>query len=554
MTTRRRVRRRKTRPAQPSPKTRKRVRRRKVAKVRRRIRRRKVLSNSALVSLVELLIDKAPRRRRAGTRRRKPRESVPRTAANTQQIDVQNSGYSAAIAKEAAAVQFAQSAQALKEHETEVALQKAELARLMIMNGHGETAREIVAYHKSQGVTVTHEQALNIVREIDKGRKDIAALKSDKIRLEEEAAAAQIEHERVLKLHAEEQEEMGLISASLDNDARESEARFHDAEAKRSTAEAAAATSEDARVAAERAAEASKLVAAQLRQDQFVSATNQANEIARKKWSDKIKFDDLRAFVRVYNAKNPYNRVSVKGSKLELLSVAEGLDGFSAAFGSPEAIPQQQLSDESKPSTSASAPTSSIPDTASDPPGKGAASDTNEGFDMSLAFGLGKDAPQRGLSDRDINHIMKKHTRFVGVFSADEMDDIPTNKSAFGLVINTQPRTVSHGHWVACYVDTNRDKAIEYFDPFGEDPTDRFMKDLKDLVDGLNARDYLKLKINRIKVQDIRTDTCGWHAMNFLIRRFAGQPFREVSGFDDSRRGEKDASVLKKKYENYGYI
>ena len=148
---------------------------------------------------------------------------------------------------------------------------------------------------------------------------------------------------------------------------------------------------------------------------------------------------------------------------------------------------------------------------------------------------------------------MKKHKKYVGCFAADEMGEIPV-KGCFGFVINTEPRHISKGHWTAVFIDKDKDKAIEYFDPFADEPPKQFGKGVKSLVKKLDTDEYLKYKVNRIKVQDITSDTCGYHCMNFLLHRFSGKPFREVTGFDDSIKGEKDAEKLKKKYSTFGYV
>lgn len=154
-----------------------------------------------------------------------------------------------------------------------------------------------------------------------------------------------------------------------------------------------------------------------------------------------------------------------------------------------------------------------------------------------------------GLTSVEITKYMKNYKNFVGVYAADQLGSVPANKSKFGFIMNTEPIRVKHGHWIAVYLDSKDSKSLEYFDPFGLPSNPQFNKDIKKLIDSLKLDFYLKYKINKVKVQDVRTNTCGWHSMQFLIDRFKGKPFVECSGWSDARRGEKRAKSLKKKFK-----
>lgn len=163
--------------------------------------------------------------------------------------------------------------------------------------------------------------------------------------------------------------------------------------------------------------------------------------------------------------------------------------------------------------------------------------------------GSGKKRRNGGLTDIQINQMMKsRFPSYVGTFAADEMKEIPIKKKMC-FIINTQDRRVGDGHWVAVYIDCVKDKAIEYYDPFGEEPSKKFMKGLKPMIEKLNCDTYMKFKINRIKDQRASSTDCGWHSVNFLINRLKGKAFPEVTGYSDYVKGKRDVKSLKKKFD-----
>lgn len=175
---------------------------------------------------------------------------------------------------------------------------------------------------------------------------------------------------------------------------------------------------------------------------------------------------------------------------------------------------------------------------------------TQEGSEYS-AGGM-KSMSKGGLYNNQIETMMKKCSNFVGVFAADELANVPTKKKEFGFIMNTKPRKVSRGgHWVAVYIDADRSMSCEYYDSFAKSPSKQFMKDIKKIIDKLKLDVYLKFKANKIKDQNAKTQNCGWFAMQFLLNRFRGLPFKDVSGYSDTVKGEKSVKKLKK---TFGYI
>ena len=71
------------------------------------------------------------------------------------------------------------------------------------------------------------------------------------------------------------------------------------------------------------------------------------------------------------------------------------------------------------------------------------------------------------------------------------------------------------------------------------------MKDLKTLIDKINPDTYLKFKVNKIKQQSPSSNNCGFHAMGFLLDRFAGKEFKDCSGYSNIKESEEKANKFR---------
>jgi hypothetical protein len=157
----------------------------------------------------------------------------------------------------------------------------------------------------------------------------------------------------------------------------------------------------------------------------------------------------------------------------------------------------------------------------------------------------------RGLSNIDINKAMRyqKKNGFVGVYAVNQLDQVPETPETRSFIMNTESFP-GDGHWVAVRLDKD---TAEYYDPFGTEPSEEFITWAKTLPDeGLK-----QFKINSVVNQADDTDTCGLHAMNFLKKRSSGKTFIQATGFkpqNNTTAGEKEASQLKKRIKQFGYI
>lgn len=198
---------------------------------------------------------------------------------------------------------------------------------------------------------------------------------------------------------------------------------------------------------------------------------------------------------------------------------------------------------------------------------KGRFSDNSEG-----TFGDGKNATlskkmtDKGISNFDIDDMLKPFPEYLGCISSDELitkilPQIQPQSRAF-WVSNLDTSKQKGSHWVSFFIDARPEggsNSIEYFDSFGEPIPDRMRKDLQEIANKLNAEKYLKLKENTlVQRQDDDSSNCGFFAVKFILDRMRGKSFAESTGFDsnikdESVGGEKDISKFKTQM-GWGFI
>jgi Ulp1 protease family, C-terminal catalytic domain len=165
-----------------------------------------------------------------------------------------------------------------------------------------------------------------------------------------------------------------------------------------------------------------------------------------------------------------------------------------------------------------------------------------------------------GLYNYEVTDLMRKYGSkgFLGTFSIDEMGEIDPKKfTQVCFILNVMPSNIKWGHFVAVMIDKDR-KTLEYYDPLGNDPPNRFLKQIKRVLNdmGMNG-EKIQLKINRVRFQSFKSSNCGYFSMMFLIRRFKGQPFKVASGythFKNILKSEHDITNFKKNIQKFGYI
>ena len=112
----------------------------------------------------------------------------------------------------------------------------------------------------------------------------------------------------------------------------------------------------------------------------------------------------------------------------------------------------------------------------------------------------------------------------------------------FCLVMNTAEYPKS-GHWIAVKVSP---KILEYFNPFGERPSQRFLEAIYKIM----KKDVYQHKINLVKHQMDDSSLCGLHCIKFLLSRYLGKTFKETTGFDKIDKSKKYEKELIEDFKN----
>ena len=154
----------------------------------------------------------------------------------------------------------------------------------------------------------------------------------------------------------------------------------------------------------------------------------------------------------------------------------------------------------------------------------------------------------------DIDKMMEpyfKSNNFIGTYALNTIKDI-NDKPPFSFISNTLPLSKKIGHWIAVYVNNDN---IEYYDPFGQPPDKKMKNTLKKLLNkafNSNLRKKLQFKINMVQDQSTNSMNCGWFAIRFLLNRYNGKKFIEVSGFNPN--GEKNIKIMQKYYKAFSSL
>lgn len=154
--------------------------------------------------------------------------------------------------------------------------------------------------------------------------------------------------------------------------------------------------------------------------------------------------------------------------------------------------------------------------------------------------------PGGALDNQQIDTMMASYPWYKGTRAVDTLDSLPEDGAR---IVNTSPMTDPKvGHWVAIKVSPT---TLEYYDPLGRPPAPDMLAAIEKALP--KGHTSLQFKINRMRDQAMTTMTCGWHAMKFLMDRYAkDKPFKEASGFN--KLGEKQVAQFMKKYKDFGYI
>lgn len=160
-----------------------------------------------------------------------------------------------------------------------------------------------------------------------------------------------------------------------------------------------------------------------------------------------------------------------------------------------------------------------------------------------------------GVYDFEINKIMKSKPNyfkkgFKGCYSADQIKEIPVKKKdkIVSFIYNLDPKDKPGSHWCAVYIDKNNDRSVEYYDPFGNQPPEIFLKDIRSLLEKIKPSTYLKLKINEVRQQRLNSTSCGFFSIKFLFDRYNGKSFKNATKYDSILKNERGIDRIQKKF------
>lgn len=164
-----------------------------------------------------------------------------------------------------------------------------------------------------------------------------------------------------------------------------------------------------------------------------------------------------------------------------------------------------------------------------------------------------------GLYTEQINNIMSRHKKqgYIGCIASDKVADLAPlvkNHSKVAFVMNLDKQHQEGSHWVAIYISVAKDKSIEYYDSFAEEPSKDFQKQIKKLIDVWRLPYYLKFKVNHVIHQDVNSDLCGYHAIRFLKKRMKGISFAQATGFEIQNKVSEFETSIKSFAKKFGYL
>ena len=162
--------------------------------------------------------------------------------------------------------------------------------------------------------------------------------------------------------------------------------------------------------------------------------------------------------------------------------------------------------------------------------------------------GKGKSRLKRPTSNDEIDRAMSKVPGFQKTVASDDNFDVKGTPNPKGVswVMNLDKSGEPGSHWVAVLITPH---SVEYFDSFGDYPTPSVQERIVAAGKRLWPENVKTLKVNRIKHQDERTSTCGFHAMKFIRDRMSGQSFVDVTGYGKARSQVRKSEAAVKEFE-----
>ena len=119
---------------------------------------------------------------------------------------------------------------------------------------------------------------------------------------------------------------------------------------------------------------------------------------------------------------------------------------------------------------------------------------------------------------------------FAGVRASDHLTSKKMPKAPSCLIVNTDPCWKPGTHWLAIFMDENRN--LEFFDSYGQHPL-KYRRVYEFLR--WHGKDENEWKTNTKQLQGPLSSTCGQFCLYFLLWRCRGVSFEKImSGFDEN--------------------
>ncbi len=145
--------------------------------------------------------------------------------------------------------------------------------------------------------------------------------------------------------------------------------------------------------------------------------------------------------------------------------------------------------------------------------------------------GEGSSSKLPALYSDEIDSFFEKEPRYTGTIASDQISELP-KQIPQGFIINSDMSYEPGAHWRAVYITPD---SIEWFDPFGDPPTQEEKIALKKKLIEWEVPNLMKFKINRIKQQHGNSHHCGYHCLMFLSNRFDGIDFPMATRYGNGR-------------------
>ena len=154
------------------------------------------------------------------------------------------------------------------------------------------------------------------------------------------------------------------------------------------------------------------------------------------------------------------------------------------------------------------------------------------------------------MNTLELQNILKvsiPKTFFSSVLAADQLRSI--NFKQFALIVNNQPSSEPGMHWLAIFKQ-HRSKEIEFFDSCAM-PLDFYDKTFSTF---LNSKASI-VRLNSIRIQPIRSKTCGHFCLYYLLHRIKGCSFEQlIQAFDEFDLERNDSIVREYVNDNFGML